>query len=87
MALDDAGIEASTGSACRTASLEPSHVLMALGVPAQLAIGTLRLTVGPDNTLDEIDRVLTVLPRIIERVRASTPGAASESVGEDVSLS
>ncbi|MCL0101765.1 cysteine desulfurase [Dehalococcoidia bacterium] len=73
MALDDAGVAASTGSACRTASLEPSHVLTALGVAADWAIGTLRLTVGWDNTVEEIDRVIDILPGIIESVRATSP--------------
>ena len=78
MALDEAGIGASTGSACRTASLEPSHVLLALGVPAELAIGTLRLTLGPDNTIEQVDRVLDVLPGIIEKVRATAPKARGD---------
>ena len=69
MALDDARIAASTGSACRTASLDPSHVLMALGVPADLAIGALRLTLGPENTREEIDYVIDTLPGVIESVR------------------
>ena len=73
MALDEAGIAASTGSACRTASLEPSHVLVAMGVPAELAIGTLRFTLGPENTVEEIDRVLDALPPIIQRVRETAP--------------
>ena len=73
MALDDAGVAASTGSACRTASLEPSHVLMALGTPAELAIGTLRLTLGPENTLEEVDHVLSILPGIIQKVRGTAP--------------
>ncbi len=73
MALDEAGIGASTGSACRTASLEPSHVLVACGIPANLAIGTLRLTLGPENTVQEVDRVLDVLPGIIQRVRDTAP--------------
>ncbi len=76
MALDEAGIGASTGSACRTASLEPSHVLVATGVPANLAIGTLRLTLGPESTVQEIDEVLARLPGIIEEVRATTPAPA-----------
>ena len=79
MALDEAGVAASTGSACRTASLEPSHVLMALGTPAELAFGTLRLTLGPENTVEEIDRVLSILPGIIEKVRKTKPEARSEA--------
>ena len=74
MALDDAKIAASTGSACRTASLDPSHVLVALGVPANVAIGTLRMTLGADNTREEVDYVLDTLPGIIESVRKPKPG-------------
>jgi cysteine desulfurase len=73
MALDEAGIGASTGSACRTASLEPSHVLVACGIRANLAIGTLRLTLGPENTIQEVDSVLDILPGIIQRVRDTAP--------------
>ena len=73
MALDEEGVAASSGSACNTASLEASHVLTAMGLPADLAIGTLRLTVGPENTFEEIDSVLGLLPRVIQQVRASAP--------------
>jgi cysteine desulfurase len=73
MALDDAGIAVSTGSACNTASLDPSHVLTAAGVPANLALGTLRLTLGPSNTIEQIDRVLDRLPAVIDKVRATSP--------------
>ncbi len=68
LALEQAGVAASAGSACRTASLEPSHVLMAIGVPAELAHGTVRLTLGPDNTLEDVEHVLAVLPGIVEKV-------------------
>ncbi len=78
LTLDEAGIGASTGSACRTASLEPSHVLVACGIPANLAIGTLRLTLGPENTVQEVDRVLEVLPGIIQRVRDTAPAAGAK---------
>ena len=71
MALDEAGIAASSGSACNTASLEASHVLTAMGLPGDLAIGTLRLTLGSENTDADIDRVLAVLPKTIEQVRAT----------------
>ncbi|MBF8299502.1 MAG: NifS2 [Dehalococcoidia bacterium] len=77
MALDEAGVAASSGSACNTASLEASHVLTAMGLPADLAIGTLRLTVGPENTVQEIDRVLGLLPETIRQVRASAPKAGN----------
>ncbi len=83
MALDEAGIAASTGSACRTASLEPSHVLMATGVAANLAIGTLRLTLGQENTVQEIDTVLERLPPIIASVRATTPRLSRGDRPED----
>ena len=69
VALDEAGIAASTGSACHTASLDPSHVLVATGVPANVALGTLRLTLGPENAEKDVDRVLEVLPGIVRRVR------------------
>ncbi len=70
LALDQRGIMASSGSACTSASLEPSHVLMALGLPASLSHGSLRLTVGKDNTIDEVERVLVELPSIIEKLRS-----------------
>ncbi|MFQ5471822.1 MAG: cysteine desulfurase family protein [Dehalococcoidia bacterium] len=73
MALDLAGIAASSGSACTSGSLEPSHVLMAMRVPEDLARGSLRLTVGKDNTEDEIAYVLETLPEIIERIRSLSP--------------
>jgi cysteine desulfurase len=69
LALDMAGIAASSGSACTSASLEPSHVLMALGMTAALARGSLRLTLGRYNTQQETDYVLSVLPGVVKRVR------------------
>jgi cysteine desulfurase len=77
-ALDDDGIAASAGSACTSSVWEPSHVLVAMGVPLSRAVGSLRLTVGPENTDEEIDRALSVLPGIVERVRAA-PSAASRT--------
>ena len=73
MALDLAGIAASSGSACTSGSLEPSHVLMAMRVPEDLARGSLRLTVGKDNTDQEITYVLETLPDIVERLRSLSP--------------
>ena len=75
--LDLHGVSASSGSACTTASLEPSHVLLAMGVPHDLARGSLRLTLGQGNTMDEIDRVLEEIPQAVERLRALAPRAAS----------
>ena len=71
--LDLEGICASTGSACSSASLEPSHVLLALGLPPDQANGSLRFTLGRENTEADIERVLEVLPGIVARLRAMSP--------------
>ncbi|MDD4566487.1 Cysteine desulfurase [Methanoculleus chikugoensis] len=71
--LDALGIAASTGSACTSASLEPSHVLTSCGLPPEHAHGSLRLTLGYANTGEDIDYVLEVLPGIIERLREISP--------------
>ena len=73
MALDLEGIAASSGSACTSGSLEPSYVLRAMGVPDELARGSLRLSVGKDNTMAQIERVLEVLPMVVERLRSLSP--------------
>lgn len=70
LALDMAGIAASSGSACTTGALEPSHVLTAMGIDADLAHASLRLTVGQSTTDADIDRVLEELPGIVARLRA-----------------
>jgi len=71
--LDLEGICASTGSACSSASLEPSHVLLATGLSHELAHGSLRFSLGKWTTEDEIERVLDVLPRIVAKLRAMSP--------------
>ena len=71
--LDLEGICASTGSACSASSLEPSHVLIATGLPHELAHGSLRFTMGKWTTEDDIERVLEVLPGIIANLRAMSP--------------
>ena len=71
--LDAAGISASTGSACTSGTLDPSHVLMAMGLSHELAHGSLRLTLGKHNTEEDIDYVLDVLPEIIARRREMSP--------------
>ena len=71
--LDARGIAASTGSACTSASLEPSHVLTACGLPPEHAHGSLRLTLGPRNTDDDVEYVLEALPGIIGRLREMSP--------------
>ncbi len=70
LGLDFAGICASSGSACSSASLEPSHVLTAIGLPADLAQGSLRITVGKDNTDEEVDYLLETLTDLVNRLRA-----------------
>ena len=69
LGLDMAGIAASSGSACSSGSLEPSHVLLALGQSAEVARGSLRLTLGKDNTEEQVDYLLEVLPDLVERLR------------------
>ena len=71
--LDDEGICASTGSACTSGSLEPSHVLLAIGLPHEVAHGSLRLTLGDANTEADVDFVLEVLPKVVSRLRAMSP--------------
>ena len=69
LGLDMAGIAASSGSACSSGSLEPSHVLLALGQSAEVARGSLRLTLGKDNTEEQVDYLLEVLVDLVERLR------------------
>ncbi|MCG0277529.1 MAG: cysteine desulfurase NifS [Thermanaeromonas sp.] len=73
LSLDMKGIAASSGSACTSGSLDPSHVLLAMGIPHEVAHGSVRMTLGRDNTEEDIDYVLEVLPEIIERLRAMSP--------------
>lgn len=71
--LDMKGIAASSGSACTSGSLDPSHVLMAMGICHEVAHGSLRLTLGKSTTEEDIDYVLEVLPEIVEKLRAMSP--------------
>lgn len=73
MLLDQFGICASSGSACTTGSLEPSHVLRAMGIPYTAAHGTIRFSLSRYNSREDIDRVIEVLPPIIERLRQISP--------------
>ena len=73
MWLDMAGVCASTGSACSSASLDPSHVLLAIGVPHEKAHGSIRLSITHETTDEDIDYILEVLPPIIERLRNMSP--------------
>jgi cysteine desulfurase len=71
--LDLAGISASSGSACSSASLEASHVLLAMGIPPEVAHGSLRLTLGRENSAEDINYVLDTLPGIVQKLRAMSP--------------
>ena len=71
--LDLAGVAASSGSACTSGSLDPSHVLMAIGLPHEIAHGSLRLSLSDTTTQEEVDYVLSVLPGIIEYLRDMSP--------------
>ena len=75
--LDMDGIAASSGSACTSGSLEPSHVILALGYPRERALGSLRLSVGKGNTDADIDLVLDRLPKMVARLRAMAPTSAA----------
>jgi cysteine desulfurase len=70
MHLDLAGIACSSGSACSTGAVEPSHVLTAMGVPRELGIAALRFSFGKDSTIEDVDAVTAALPRIVEKVRS-----------------
>ena len=71
--LDKEGICASSGSACASGSLDPSHVLLSLGIPHELAHGSLRLSIGEYNTDADVDHILEVVPRAVESLRAQSP--------------
>ena len=71
--LDARGICASSGSACSSASLDPSHVLLAIGLPHAVAHGSLRLSLGPDNTQADVDAILKTVPEVVEHLRAMSP--------------
>ena len=73
MWLDASGICASTGSACNSASLEPSHVLLSIGVPHERAHGSLRFTLSHENTDEDVDYILATLPGIVQRLRDMSP--------------
>ena len=71
--LDQKGICGSSGSACTSGSLDPSHVLLAIGLPHEIAHGSLRLTLSEENTEEEIDYVVENLASIVERLRSMSP--------------
>jgi cysteine desulfurase len=69
MHLDLAGVAVSTGSACSTGAVEPSHVLMAMGVPRALALGSVRVSLGHETTSEDLERLCDVFPGVVEKVR------------------
>ena len=71
--LDMAGICGSSGSACTSGSLDPSHVLLAIGLPHEIAHGSLRLTLNSDNTMEEMDYVVESIKKIVEKLRSMSP--------------
>ena len=71
--LDAKGIEASSGSACTSGSLDPSHVLLALGLPHEVAHGSLRLSLGPNNTQEDVDYMLEEIPKVVSYLRSISP--------------
>ncbi|TCT16180.1 cysteine desulfurase [Natranaerovirga pectinivora] len=71
--LDMKGVCASSGSACTSGSLDPSHVLMAIGLPHETAHGSLRITLGDKNTEEDVDYLLEILPQIVQRLRDMSP--------------
>ncbi len=73
LSLDLEGISASSGSACTSGSLDPSHVLLAIGLPHETAHGSLRLTINEDTTDEDIDYILEKVPVVVERLRAMSP--------------
>ena len=71
--LNELGYMCSSGSACTSGSLDPSHVLMAIGLPHEIAHGSLRITLGRENTDSDIDRMISDLPGVIEKLRRISP--------------
>ena len=71
--LDDNGICASSGSACTSGSLDPSHVLLSIGLPHEVAHGSLRLSIGEYNTMEEIDHIIETVPKVVAYLRGMSP--------------
>ena len=71
--LDEAGIAASSGSACTSGSLDPSHVLLAIGRPHEVAHGSLRLSLSELNTDEDVEHILKEVPRVVSYLRACSP--------------
>ena len=71
--LDDKGVEASSGSACTSGSLDPSHVLLALGLPHEIAHGSLRLTLSHETTEEEVDYMIGAVAEVVDYLRSISP--------------
>lgn len=84
LSLDLIGVAGSSGSACTSGSLDPSHVLLAIGLPAGIAHGSLRLTIGKSTTMEDIDYVVDHLTEIIERLRKMSPIDANTPIDDAV---
>ncbi len=82
LSLDLKGIAGSSGSACTSGSLDPSHVLLGIGLSHEIAHGSLRLTLGDQNTEEEVDYVLEVLPQVVQRLREMSPLFNQEKGGK-----
>ena len=80
--LDEEGIQASSGSACTSGSLDPSHVLLSLGLPHEVAHGSLRLSITEENTEEQIDHILNVVPKIVSYLRDISPVWEALETGE-----
>lgn len=81
--LDRAGVAASTGSACSSKKLEPSHVLLAIGLTPELAHGSLRISLGKDNTDTDVNYLITALPRVVRDLRDISPASMKIGLEED----
>jgi cysteine desulfurase len=84
LALDLEGVCISTGSACTTGSLEPSHVLTAMGYPHEEARGSLRITLGRTTTIEEVDRAAALVPAMLVRLRAAQAELVTDPLGQEV---
>ena len=84
--LDAKGVAASSGSACTSGSLDPSHVLLALGLPHEIAHGSLRLSLTADNTAAEVDHILEVVPQVVEYLRGISPVWEALETGKQAHL-
>ena len=78
LSLDMQGVAVASGSACTSGSLEPSHVLSAMGVPPEIAQGSLRFSFGRENSMEDVDYVVSLLPDIVNRLRAMSPIYANQ---------